>query len=69
MDNKTTEVKTMRTTVDKYNKLRDMELMNASKYDINARVSIIIQEVQQLLQKYEDEARAIFYPESVKENK
>ena len=45
MDNKTTEVKTMRTTVDKYNKLRDMELMNASKYDINARVSIIIQEV------------------------
>ena len=35
----------MRTTVDRYNKLRDMELMNASKYDINARVSIIIQEV------------------------
>ena len=59
----------MKTTIDKYNRLRDMELMNASKYDINARVSIIIQEVQQLLQKYEDEARALFYPESAKENK
>ena len=35
----------MKITADKYNKLRDMELMNASKYDINARVSIIIQEV------------------------
>ena len=35
----------MKTTIDKYSKLRDMELMNASKYDINARVSIIIQEV------------------------
>ena len=59
----------MNITREKYNKLKDMELINASKYDINARVSIIIQEVQQLLQKYEDEARAIFYPESVKENK
>lgn len=35
----------MNITQEKYNKLRDMELMNASKYDINARVSIIIQEV------------------------
>ena len=35
----------MRTTIDKYSKLRDMELINASKYDINAIVSIIIQEV------------------------
>lgn len=59
----------MNITQEKYNKLRDMELMNASKYDINARVSIIIQEVQQLLQKYEDEARAIFYPERNKEKK
>ena len=45
MDNKTTEVNAMKTTADKYNKLRDMELINASKYDINARVSIVIQEV------------------------
>ena len=44
--NNTTAIKTMRTTIDKYSRLRDMELMNASKYDINARVSIIIQEVQ-----------------------
>ena len=43
--NNTTEVNAMKITADKYNKLKDMELMNASKYDINARVSIIIQEV------------------------
>ena len=35
----------MNITKEKYNQLRDMDLINASRYDINARVSIIIQEV------------------------
>ena len=35
----------MQITKEKYDKLRDMDLINASRYDINARVSIIIQEV------------------------
>ena len=46
MDNKTTEVKkTMRTTIDKYNKLKDMDLINRAKYSLNDRVEMIIQEV------------------------
>ena len=35
----------MKITQEKYDRLRDMDLINASRYDINARVSIIIQEV------------------------
>ena len=35
----------MRTTVEKYNKLKDMELINRSKYNLNDRVEMIIQEV------------------------
>ena len=39
----------MRTTIDKYNKLRDMELINRAKYSLNDRVEMIIQEVQDYL--------------------
>ena len=35
----------MRTTIDKYNKLKDMDLINRSKYNLNDRVEMIIQEV------------------------
>lgn len=35
-----------------------------SKFDINARVQMIIDEIQQQLAKWEQEARAIYYPES-----
>ena len=34
------------TTIDKYKKLKDMDLVNGAKYDINARVEMIIREVQ-----------------------
>lgn len=36
----------MKTTIDKYRNLKDMDLINAARYDINARVCLIIQEVQ-----------------------
>ena len=39
----------MRTTIDKYNKLKDMELINRAKYSLNDRVEMIIQEVQDYL--------------------
>lgn len=35
----------MRTTIDKYNKMKDMELVNTARYDLNARVEIIVREV------------------------
>ena len=35
----------MKITKEKYDKLRDMDLINSARYDINSRVSIIIQEV------------------------
>lgn len=35
-----------------------------SKFDINARVQMIIEEIQQQLAQWEQEARAIYYPES-----
>lgn len=34
-----------------------------AKYDINQRVQLIIDEVNQMLKQYELEARAIYYPE------
>lgn len=43
----------MKTTVEKYKKLCDMNIINKQNYDINSRISIIIQEVQDLLMKYE----------------
>ena len=36
----------MKTTIDKYNKLKDMDLIDGAKYDINARVEMIFREVQ-----------------------
>lgn len=35
----------MKTTIQRYNDLCDMNLINKQNYDINARVSMIIQEV------------------------
>lgn len=40
-----------------------MNLMPISKYDVNQRVQLIIDEVNEMLKQYEDEARAIYYPE------
>lgn len=40
-----------------------MNIMPISKYDINSRVQLIIDEVKQMLKQYELEARAIYYPE------
>lgn len=40
-----------------------MNLIPISKFDINQRVQLIIDEVNQMLKQYEDEARAIYYPE------
>lgn len=51
----------MKTTLEKYNKLCDMELIQKSRYDINARVDMIIQEVQAFVKKCEDEARAMYF--------
>ena len=36
----------MKTTIDKYKKLKDMDLIDSAKYDINARVEMIFREVQ-----------------------
>ena len=35
----------MKITQEKYNKLKDMELINRAKYNLNDRVEMIIQEV------------------------
>ena len=35
----------MKITAEKYNKLKDMELINRAKYNLNDRVEMIIQEV------------------------
>lgn len=35
----------MNTTIDKYRKLTDMELLNRAKYDINMRAEMIVREV------------------------
>ena len=58
----------MRTTIDKYNKLRDMDLINRAKYNLNDRVEMIIQEVQDYLDQCEKRAREILGYD-IKENK
>ena len=35
----------MKITKEKYNKLKDMDLINRAKYNLNDRVEMIIQEV------------------------
>ena len=45
MINNITEVNAMKITADKYNKLKDMDLINRAKYSLNDRVEMIIQEV------------------------
>ena len=57
----------MRTTIDKYNKLCDMDLIQKSKYDINARIDLILADIQQQILKYEEEARAIYGDEKKSE--
>lgn len=59
----------MNTTVEKYNKLCDMNIINRQNYDINSRISIIIQEVQDLLDKYEKEARIMLGYDKKEDNK
>ena len=39
------EIHNMKVTAEKYNKLKNMGLVNAVNYSINDRVAIIIQEV------------------------
>ena len=53
----------MKVTTEEYRKRCDMNLMPIAKLDINQRVQLIIDEVKQMLKQYEDEARAIYYPE------
>ena len=36
----------MKTTIDKFKKLTDMDLIDGSKWDINQRVEMIFREVQ-----------------------
>lgn len=36
----------MKTTIDQYNKLTDMDLIDRSKYSLNDRVEMIVREVQ-----------------------
>lgn len=45
MAHNATEAMNMKTTIDKYRKLSDMDLVNGAKYDVNARVEMILREV------------------------
>ena len=47
----------MKITAEKYNKLKDMDLINRAKYSLNDRVEMIIQEVQEYLDQCEKRAR------------
>ena len=58
----------MKITKEKYNKLRDMDLINRAKYNLNDRVEMIIQEVQDYLDQCEKRAKEILGYET-KENK
>ena len=59
----------MNTTLERYNKLCDMELVQKSKYDINARIDIILADIQTQIQKYEDEAKAMYFDDEKKSEK
>ena len=47
----------MRTTIQEYRKRCDMNLMPIAKYDINSRVELIVQEVNEYLAECERRAR------------
>lgn len=47
----------MKITREKYEKLRDMDLIDRSKYSLNDRVEMIVQEVQDFLEQCEKRAR------------
>ena len=59
----------MKTTIQKYNKLCETNIIDRAKYDINAKVQLIIQEVQDLLTKYEQEARAMLGYDKKEDNR
>ena len=59
----------MRTTIEKYNQLRDMQLINRAKYNLNDRVEMIVQEVQDYLDQCEKRAREILGYETKENNK
>ena len=46
MAHNATEVMDMKITQEKYQKMKEMDLIEGAKYDINARVEMIIREVQ-----------------------
>ena len=58
----------MKITQEKYNKLKNLDLINRAKYNLNDRVEMIIQEVQDYLDQCEKRAREILGYET-KENK
>ena len=43
-----------------------MNIINKQDYDINRRIDIIISDIQQQLAIWEQEARAIYWPETAK---
>lgn len=47
---------------EKYERLRDMNILDASRYDINARIDLIIQEILTQLQEWEEDAVDIYGP-------
>lgn len=53
---------TMRTTLEKYNRLCDRAIIDKSKYDINARVEMIMQEILSQLREWEQDAIDIYGP-------
>ena len=47
---------------EKYERLRNMNILDASRYDINARIDLIIQEILTQLQEWEKDAVDIYGP-------
>ena len=59
----------MKTTLADYKKKCDMELIQKARHDINARIDIILADIQTQIQKYEDEARAMYFDDEKKSEK
>ena len=47
---------------EKYERLRDMNILDSSRYDINSRIDMIVQEITTQLQQWEQEALDIYGP-------
>lgn len=59
----------MKVTTEKYNKLKNMGLVNVAKYDLNDRVAIIIQEVNDYLAECERRAREMLETDFTEQTK